>query len=69
MAELNGKHGLSEKEYTDDVVPTGTGRGQAATDQYVHFATSLPTPLMNDKIWKCSIPVRCKGGEQAQTED
>jgi hypothetical protein len=35
MAEVDGKHGLTEKEYTDDAAHNAAGRGQTATDQYV----------------------------------
>jgi hypothetical protein len=36
MAATDDKHGLSEKEYTDEVAQDGAAaRGQAATDQYV----------------------------------
>ena len=35
MTATDSKHGLSEKEYTDEVSHDGAARGQVATDQYV----------------------------------
>jgi hypothetical protein len=37
MAGVDSKHGLTEKEYTDDAAHNAAGRGQTATDQYVFF--------------------------------
>jgi hypothetical protein len=39
MTATDSKHGLSEKEYTDEVSHDGAARGQVATDQYVHIRT------------------------------
>jgi hypothetical protein len=37
MAGVDSKHGLTEKEYTDDAAHNAASRGQTATDQYVFF--------------------------------
>jgi hypothetical protein len=37
MAQVDVKHGLTEKEYTDDAAHNAASRGQTATDQYVFF--------------------------------
>jgi hypothetical protein len=35
MTATDVKHGLTEKEYTDEVAHDAAARGQVATDQYV----------------------------------
>lgn len=37
MTAMDSKHGLSEKEYTDEVAHDAAARGQVATDQYVPY--------------------------------
>jgi hypothetical protein len=45
MTATDVKHGLTEKEYTDEVAHDAAARGQAATDQYVaNESCSLNTP-------------------------
>jgi hypothetical protein len=34
MTAMDSKHGLSEKEYTDELAHDAAARGQVATDQY-----------------------------------
>ena len=39
MAATDVKHGLTEKEYTDEVAHDAAARGQVATDQWVLIST------------------------------
>jgi hypothetical protein len=40
MTATDVKHGLTEKEYTDEIAHDAAARGQVATDQYVPIWTA-----------------------------
>jgi hypothetical protein len=66
MAEVDGKHGLTEKEYVDDAAHNAAGRGQTATDQYVFLLEVCDhQSLTTLQIWAAVIPVRSRRGTQA----